>query len=29
VSLNHRTAALLASYFDVLFALNRVHHPGD
>ena len=29
VSVNHRIAALLASYFDVLFALNRVLHPGE
>jgi hypothetical protein len=29
VSVNHRTAALLASYFDVLFALNRVLNPGE
>jgi hypothetical protein len=29
VSLNHRTAALLAGYFDVLFALNYVPHPGE
>jgi hypothetical protein len=29
VSLNHRIAALLASYFDVLFAVNRVPNPGE
>lgn len=29
ISLNHRIAALLASYFDVIFALNRVLHPGE
>jgi hypothetical protein len=26
VSLNHRTAAWLASYFDILFAVKRDHH---
>ena len=29
VSVNHRLAGLLESYFDVLFALNRVLHPGE
>jgi hypothetical protein len=29
VSINHRVAALLASYFDVLFALSRVPNPGE
>ncbi|MDC7230083.1 MAG: DUF4037 domain-containing protein [Sphaerochaetaceae bacterium] len=29
VSQVHRTAALLASYFDVLFAYNRQTHPGE
>jgi hypothetical protein len=29
ISVNHRVAALLASYFDVIFALNRVLNPGE
>lgn len=29
VAVNHRIAALLASYFDIVLAVNRVTHPGE
>ncbi len=29
VSVNHRLTELLASYFDIIFALNKTLHPGE
>lgn len=29
ISINHRTTEFFASYFDVIFALNRKTHPGE
>lgn len=29
VSVNHRTTEFLASYFDLVFAYNKITHPGE
>lgn len=29
VSVNHRTASYMESYFDIIFAMNKLTHPGE